>query len=666
VTDVAPASRNALCPCGSGRRYKHCHGAIVAHGTAPPPDRGAAQPDAETLFRLGNVCRDRGDLDGALEHYLRALPSAPGNAALLNNIGLVHGALGDADAAAGFFTQALAVVPNHPAALANLAQSNYQRRRDAEAVALFDRLIAAQPVTVAAIWANRGVCLARMGQAEAAAESFERALALEPDRLGVRLDAGNAYLKLEAFESAFKHFEAAHRLEPHCRFADSSAVALMQYLVRWDGFNARREHLLEVARNIDREPAEYLSPLGFLSLTDDPALQLQAARSAARHAMPQKPRAPGVVARRGNARLRLGFVSSDFRDHPVGRLVVGLLERLDRAQSEVFVYAIGPEWSDAIATRIAEASDRFVQVGWGYRDALGKCVRDDAIDVLFDLNGYTGLQVLEAFSRRLAPMQVNFLGYTGTLGCSAYDGILADSYCIPPAEEQWYEERVLRVDPCYLPSDPARELAALPLRRADYGLPDDALVLCCFARVYKIVPELLDGLQSILGDHPDAILWLRHTDADVAARVRAEAHARGIGRRQIAFAPPEGTARYLARFRLADLFVDTFPFGAHTTVNDALFAGLPVLAVAGRSFAARASASQVRAAGLPDFVAGSVADYFLKLRAYMDDPRFLSEAAGRLRDGTADAPLFDLDRYTRTFERVIHDTWNDFCRNAAS
>jgi predicted O-linked N-acetylglucosamine transferase (SPINDLY family) len=540
VTEVPSASRNALCPCGSGRRYKHCHGAIGAPIAAPAADEGDARPDAEALFRLGNGCRDRGDLNGALEHYLRALPSAPGNAALLNNIGLVHGALGDTEMAADFFARALAVQPNYPAALANLAQNYYQRRRDAEAVALFDQLIAAQPVTVAAIWANRGVCLARMGDSAAAAESFERALALEPDRLGVRLDAGNAYLKLEAFEAALRHFDAAHRLEPHCRFADSSAVALMQYLARWDDFARRREHLLEVAQRIDREPDEYLSPLGILSLTDNPVLQLQAARSATRHAVPHRPPAPRIAARRGGARLRLGFVSSDFRNHPVGRLVVGLLERLDRRPSRYSCTPSAPSGRTPSRRESRTAPDHFVHVGWGYREALGRRVRDDAIDVLFDLNGYTGLQLLEALARRPAPMQVNFLGYTGTLGCSAYDYILADSYCIPPAAERWYEERVLRVDPCYLPSDPARELAAVPLRRAEYGLPDDALVLCCFAPVYKIVPDFLDGLQSILEDHPAAVLWLRHAEADVAARLRAEAHARGIGQRQLVFAPHEG------------------------------------------------------------------------------------------------------------------------------
>jgi predicted O-linked N-acetylglucosamine transferase (SPINDLY family) len=255
-------------------------------------------------------------------------------------------------------------------------------------------------------------------------------------------------------------------------------------------------------------------------------------------------------------------------------------------------------------------------------------------------------------------MQVNFLGYTGTLGCSAYDYIVADSYCIPAAAECWYTERVLRVDPCYLPSDPARELQAEPLYRASYGLPDNARVLCCFAPVYKIMPDFLDGLQPILTTHADAVLWLRHAEPDVARRIRAETQARGIAARQIVFAPPDATARYLARFRLADLFVDTFPFGAHTTVNDALFAGLPVLAVAGRSFASRASASQVRAAGLPDFVSESVAEHFTKLHALLEEPRLLAEGAGRLQSGAAHAALFDLDRYARTFERVIREAWD--------
>jgi predicted O-linked N-acetylglucosamine transferase (SPINDLY family) len=202
-----------------------------------------------------------------------------------------------------------------------------------------------------------------------------------------------------------------------------------------------------------------------------------------------------------------------------------------------------------------------------------------------------------------------------------------------------------------------QEISKEPLDRAMYGLPDGAPVLCCFAPTYKILPDFLDGLGPILRKHADAVLWLRHSEPGVATRLRAEAQARGIEDRQIVFAPSEATPRYLARFRLANVFVDTFPFGAHTTVNDALCAGLPVLAAAGRSFASRASASQVRAAGLPDLVSDGLPEQFAKLEGLLESPQRFSEAARRLAQGVAIAPLFDLDGYARAFERAVESAW---------
>jgi predicted O-linked N-acetylglucosamine transferase (SPINDLY family) len=357
--------------------------------------------------------------------------------------------------------------------------------------------------------------------------------------------------------------------------------------------------------------------------------------------------------RRRGTRLKLGFVSSDFRNHPVGRLLVGLLERLDRQSFEIATYGVGPERAGPIAARIARASDRFAYVGYRLGADLARRIGDDGVDVLFDLNGYSGMHLVDTFSRRPAPVQVNFLGFTGTLGCGAYDFILADSFCIPAEEERWYAERVLRVDPCYLTSDPNQDMSMEPLDRAQYGLPPGAKVLCCFAPIYKILPDFLDGLAPVLRDHADAVLWLRHAEPGVEMRLRGEARARGVEDRQLVFAPADPTPRYLARFRLADVFVDTFPFGAHTTVNDALAAGLPVLAVSGRSFASRASASQVRAAGLPDFVCAGLGEHFAKLDGLLRSPRAISDAAHRLTRNVATAPLFDLDGYARAFGRAI-------------
>ena len=654
-----PASRNAPCPCGSGLRYKSCHGNLGASGAAVAPAAGTpdASADAESLYRLGNACRERGELRTALEHYRRALELSPGNAALQNNIGLTLLSLGNADEAAPFFERALAIEPSHPAALANLAQHYYQQKRDAEAVSLFDRFIALRPVTVAAIWANRGVCLMRLGDFAAAAKSFEQAILLEPDNLRVRLDAAGAYVSCEEPGPALVQFTAARRIDPACRFADISAIGLKQRLILWKGHATHRDRVLEIARGIDAEPTQHLAPFETMTLTDDPAVHVAAARSATRHAAPQVARAAPAALHPRGTRLKLGFVSSDFRNHPVGRLLVGLLERLNRRSFEIVTYAFGPERAGPIATRIARASDHFIYAGWRLGADLAHRIRDDAVDVLFDLNGYTGSHLIETFSRRPAAVQVNFLGFTGTLGCSAYDFIVADSYCIPAEEERWYAERVLRVDPCYLSSDTTQEMSKEPLDRSMYGLPSGAPVLCCFAPVYKFQPDFFDGLAPILRRHADAVLWLRHVEPDVAARFRAEAMARGIGERQIVFAPTDATPRYLARFSLADVFVDTFPFGAHTTVNDALAAGLPVLAAAGRSFASRASASQVRAAGLPDFVSDGLAEHFAKLDGLLESPRRMTEAANRLAQNRATAPLFDLDGYARAFERAVESAW---------
>jgi predicted O-linked N-acetylglucosamine transferase (SPINDLY family) len=656
VSVTPPASRNAPCPCGSGLRYKSCHGSLVA-AVSPTPGTPDASDDTGSLFRLGNACRERGEIESALELYRRALEGTPGNAALLNNIGLTHLSLGNAHEAAEFFARALAVEPTHPAALANLAQHYYQQKRDVEAVALFDRLIAGRPVTVAAIWANRGVCLLRLGDSVAAAQSFEQALLLEPDNLRVRLDAGGAYVAGKDPEPALVHFAAAHRIDPSCRVADITALGLKQRLLMWEGYAEHRDRVLQLAKGIDAEPAQHLAPLEMLSLTDDPSLQLAAARSAARYAVASPARAAPAVLRRRGTRLKLGFVSSDFRNHPVGRLVVGLLERLERRTFDLGIYAVGAERAGPVAARIARASDRFVYAGWSLGADLARRIRDDGVEMLFDLNGYSGLHLVDTLSRRPAPVQVNFLGFTGTLGCAAYDFIVADSYCIPAEEERGYTERALRVDPCYLSSDTTQEISHEPLDRAMYGLPEGAPVLCCFAPIYKILPGFLDGLGPVLRKHPDAVLWVRDAEPGVAARLRAEAQARGVSDRQIVLAPRDATPRYLARFKLADVFVDTFPFGAHTTVNDALAAGLPVLAVSGRSFASRASASQVRAAGMPDFVSDSLAEHFAKLEGLLASPRQMSDAGRRLAQNMETAPLFDLDGYARAFERAVEQAW---------
>jgi predicted O-linked N-acetylglucosamine transferase (SPINDLY family) len=280
-------------------------------------------------------------------------------------------------------------------------------------------------------------------------------------------------------------------------------------------------------------------------------------------------------------------------------------------------------------------------------------IRADRIAILFDLTGHTEIARPDVFAARPAPVQVNFLGYSGTLGAAYYDYLIGDATTTPPSLQPHFSEKLIDVGGCYLPSDSRREIAAPGSVRADYGLPADAFVFVTQAAPYKILPEMFDLWMRLLDQVDDGVLWLRPMREETEANLRAEAHRRKIASQRLVFAPQEPAPQYLARFRLADLYLDTYPFGSHTAVNDALFAGLPVVTLAGQSMASRASASQLRAAGLADLVATSREEYATIALALARNRNRLGAIATRLREGGHASPLFDMQTYARKFEAAI-------------
>ena len=424
-------------------------------------------------------------------------------------------------------------------------------------------------------------------------------------------------------------------------------------LADWHDHAALRARLIAGVASASQGRATDIVPaFDFLALCDDPELQLAAARGwSASEVAGIAPLAPRP--RRASRKLRLGFVSSDFGNHPVGRLVIALLERLDRERFEVIAFVTTAETRDAFRLRAERAVDQFAVIDRSDPARCARALQAEAIDVLFDLNGYSGGEAVRIFAHRPAPLQVNFLGYTGTLGSPHYDVIVGDGYCIPADAEAAYTESVLRIDSCYLPSDPLRTVDQTAPTRAQYGLPDAGVVFCAFAAIAKIDPSIFDVWMSLLRETPGSVLWLRHIPTDRLARLRDEAQRRGVAATRLVVAPGDPIPRYLARFALADVFLDTAPFGSHTTVNDALFTGLPVVTIAGSSFAARASASQLAALGLHDLIARDHAHYAEIALRLAASPSMRTTIAARLTDPAVRAPLFDMDAYARRFEAVI-------------
>ncbi|MGE3930128.1 MAG: N-acetylglucosamine transferase [Hyphomonadaceae bacterium] len=351
-------------------------------------------------------------------------------------------------------------------------------------------------------------------------------------------------------------------------------------------------------------------------------------------------------------RLRIGYVSSDLRAHAVGYLMANLFEAHDPSAVDVFVYYCGIPAEDEIHRRVKQAAEHWTDIRALSDDEAAAVIAADEIDILVDVNGHTRDARLGVFARRPAPIIVNWLGYPGTMGSPFHHYIVADDWVIPPDHELYYSERVLRL-PCYQPNDRRRVVHHAAPTRSETGLPDDAFVFCCFNAAHKVTRYSFERWVDILRQTPGSVLWLLDYNAETNARLRAAADERGIDSARLFFAPKIANPRHLARYPLADLFIDTIPYGAHTTASDALWMGVPVLTLSGRSFASRVCGSLVRAAGVPEFVCDTAEQFVTRAVALATTDRVgLAAYRQRLIDQRDTCVLFDIDGLARKLEAL--------------
>src|SRR6266540_799445 len=694
--------RNDSCPCGSGRRYKDCHGALrpegseslseiaragLAQGRLEEAARDAraaierdatdadawtvlglaleaAQPDAaldawhraialaprqpEAHFRIGDFRRRRGEHGAAIAAYEAAIAAGSTHPVLLNNLGLSLQAQGRFDAAADRYREAIALQPDLLPAHANLGDVLSTRHRYAEAAASYARAAALNP-NLAALWNNLGFCQRRAGAPTAARTSFQRALSFAPDDPQALLGLASLDIADQRYEHAAPLIERALALQPESAEAMNLLLYTRQHTCDWTDF----ERLLEAQRASLAQPeAPSITPHNLLALPYAPDELLAAARKWAKEHLgginPGHPPPPSAV----DGRVRIAYIGPDFRMHPLANLLTEVIERHDRARFEVFAYSFGPDDGSAARARFAAAFDRFVDVRGESFEATAHRIADDRVAVLFDTSGYVIHARSEIFALRPAPIQVNCIGFPGTLGADCYDYVLTDRFVTPPEQQANFVERFLYLPDCYLPGDSRRPIGVTP-SRVQCGLPEDAFVFCCFNASYKIVPRVFDVWMRLLREVNRSMLWLLETNATATANLRRQARERGVAPERLIFAPRVPLAEHLARHAAADLFLDTFPCNAHTTANDALFAGLPLVTCAGETFASRVSGSQLHAIGLPDLVTHDLGAYEALVLKLARDPDTLRSLRARLRTNSKSCPLFDTGRYTRELEKLI-------------
>jgi protein O-GlcNAc transferase len=580
--------------------------------------RGALAIDAshaDSLHNLGRVLEDLDRLEEAAQAYHNAAAVQPDCAELHNRLGNVLQKQGRLDAAMACYRRVITLDPGFARAYSNLAAALYRTGAVQEAITCFQRAVDIDPQFAAGYY-NFGTLLGATGRLEEARACYARAYALQP---------GN--------DKAF------------CEL-----VFIKRMLCDWSSNPAEELRLLELIRS----PAAMVSPFIALNVDSSPADQLRCtSRWMARLSVPQHERfTHSVMVPRSGDKLRVGYVSADFYGHATVYLIAEMLERHDRARFEIHGYSCGPDDKSESRRRAVAAFDHFVDVrDLSHLDAA-RLIKRHGIDILVDLKGFTQGARTEIFTYRPAPLQVNYLGYPGTMGSDVIDYLIADRFVVPPDQQKFYAEKLVYLPHCYQPNDTHRRAAQATPSRAACGLPQEGFVFCCFNNGFKLTPAVFDIWARLLAATSGSVLWLLEDNPGMSANLRREIAARGIAPERLVFAPRQPNAEHLARHRLADLFLDTQPYNAHTTASDALWMGVPVVTCAGASFAGRVAGSLLHAVGLPELVTETAEGYEALARDLACDPARLGEIRRRLASHRATAPLFDIAAYTSAIDEA--------------
>jgi predicted O-linked N-acetylglucosamine transferase (SPINDLY family) len=632
----------------------------------------------QATMLLGIIAAQSGDPGRAVALFGEVLQLDPRNLAAHNNLGNALRALRQPAAALASYDQALAIQPNHAPTHNSRGNALLDLGRYPDALESYDRAVALQPDYAPACF-DRGRALLALMRYEAAIASLDRALALGFNHPGAWYVRGNALYSLERFQDALQSYDGAIALEPKdarahhnrgnalsmlARYEDAiasydQAIALDAGLSSSHGerLHARmqiadwRDFAPQVARltaRIERNEAAS-NPFVVLALCDSPPLQKLAARNWVREKCPPDGALGALPARPRGDRIRVGYFSADFRAHATSSLTAELFERHDRSRLELIAFAFGEDTRDEMRQRVAAAFDRFLDVRQQSDYDIARLARSLGVDIAVDLGGFTRGSRPGIFALRAAPLQVSYLGYLGTMSADYIDYLIADDTIIPPQLRQHYAEKIVYL-PSYQVNDSRRRIAPRRFSRQELGLPAAGFVFCCLNSSYKLTPGTFDSWMRILTRVPGSVLYLLGGSAALERNLRGEARARGVAADRIVFGARLPPAEYLARYRTADLFLDTLPYNAGTTASDALWAGLPVLTCTGASFAGRVAASLLTAVGLPELITRTGDEYERLAVELATNPQRLAGIRKKLADGLPTVPLFDAAAFARHLE----------------
>lgn len=520
--------------------------------------------------------------------------------------------------------------------------------RPDEAIQYFKRAIEINPLEYAN-YNNLAALMFSLGQKTQALEIYERAAKANPRSATPHQNIAGIHIQDQDFGLALRYLNTAYELGSTSPYILGMIAHAKVYCCEWEGIDTLIDKI-QSSVPINTQVSNPFPPIAYL---DNQKYLTKVAADWSSAKYPESNFFPAFQPRGKGGKLRVGYFSADFHGHATSLLIAGLLEQHDKSKFETFGFSFGPDSNDELSNRVRQTFDHFIDIKSLSDRAVAAYAREVGLDIAIDLKGFTQNSRTAIFAERVAPIQINYLGFPGSMGTAYIDYIVADDYVIPHGCEQDYTEQVLRLPHCYQPNDRLRPIATTVYDRVGQGLPEDAVVLCSFNNNYKITPAVFDIWMRVLGQFPSAVLWLLK-DTDIAeANLRKEAQSRGIDSSRLVFAPRLSPPEHLARHQCADLFLDTYPCNAHTTASDALWANLPLVTCSGNSFASRVAGSLLTNVGLANFITTNLLDYENRIVSLLSNPAEIAAARTHLTEKKLKLPLFDTKQHAANWQELL-------------
>jgi predicted O-linked N-acetylglucosamine transferase (SPINDLY family) len=637
--------------------------------------------DSEVMTNKGAILYELGQYEDAIIAYDQAISLKPDYHESWTNKGVALNKLGRYDEALTSYDQALKLKSEYPEAWINRGATLHELKRYEEAIIHYDKAISLKPDYHEA-WTNKGVSFSELKRYDEAIANYDKALSIKPDYAEGWSNKGGTLHELRRYEDVIVHYDKALSIKPDYAEGWANKGAILHELKRFDeaipcyakavnlepniqwihGYVTHLKMRIGLWFNLKEEvesliyrlqlSKKIIQPFAFLSLSNEPSLHQKCSEIYALDRFPFNPSLGPILKHPKKNKVRIAYFSADFKNHAVSLLTAELFELHDRSRFEVFAFSLlGPPDGDELNARLRKGFDHFIDVENLSDQEIAQMARKLEIDIAIDLGGHTQYSRTGIFAYRAAPIQVNWLGYPGTLGADYIDYIIADDTLIPKESQEFYSEKVVTLPDTYMVDDSKRISSGRIFSKLECGLPEDSFIFCCFNNDYKFNEQVLDRWSRIMLQVNNSILWISENNPLFKTNISAEFEKRGIKSSRIIFAQREELmADHLARYSLADLFLDTYPYNAHTTTVDALKAGVPVLTLIGQSFPGRVAASLLNAIGLPELVTTTEQEYEELAIQLASNPQKLLDIKNKLAEKRLSAPLFDTPLFTKNLE----------------